>query len=90
MCLAAPGGPAGAAGPPGLPDSSAVTETGVYVPGTPCSQVIRDDGTVILVPRLLNGIAPGARVTVRGERYFDSPECRGPTLVIRGWDAAGD
>lgn len=88
LCLAAPAGPTGAAGPPGLPDPDAITVTGIYQPGTPCGRVIRDDGTHILVPTPLHGIPPGSRVTVSGERMFDMQGCDGPALVIRGWRPA--
>ncbi|MDP2085493.1 MAG: hypothetical protein Q8K20_09865 [Gemmobacter sp.] len=94
FCLAAPAcaGNPGGSGAPGtasaLPNPDAISVTGIYQPGTPCSRVIRDDGTALLVPTLLHGITPGARVTVTGERMSDSLGCGGPALVIRGWQPA--
>lgn len=85
LVLAAPTDPAGAGGPPGLPDAQAITAVGIYQPGTPCGRVIRDDGTFILVPTPLHGIAPGARVKVMGERMGLEHHCGAPALVIRGW-----
>ncbi len=85
VCLSAP---AGAAGPPILQDPDAITLTGIYRDGAPCGHVLLQDGTRVLMPSPLHGIAPGTRVTVRGERMSDKMGCGGPALVIRGWQAA--
>lgn len=77
--------PAEAGGPPGLPDGDAIVLTGVYRTGTPCSHVLLPDGRQVLLHAPLNGIAPGSRVTVRGERMSDQVGCGGPALIIRGW-----
>lgn len=88
VCAAAGG--AGAGGPESLPDGDAIVVTGIYEAGTPCSRVIRDDGSFVLVPTRLHGLEPGTRVTVRGERMSDRLGCEGPALVIRGWQAASE
>lgn len=78
-------GPAFAAGPPILQNPDAIVVTGIYAAGTPCGRVTRDNGSFVLIPTPLHGIAPGTRVTVRGERMSDRMGCIGPALVIRGW-----
>lgn len=89
LALAA-AGPAFAAGPPILQNPDAIIVTGIYAAGTPCGRVTRDNGSHVLIPTPLHGIAPGTRVTVRGERLSDKMGCNGPALVIRGWQPAGE
>lgn len=88
VCAAA--GSAGAGGPESLPDGDAIVVTGRYELGAPCNRVVRDDGSVVLIPTRLHGLEPGTRVTVRGERMSDRLGCEGPALVIRGWQAASE
>lgn len=77
-----------AKGPPILPDPDAIRVEGVWLTGTPCGRVVRDDGSHVVIPTPLHGLSPGMRVLVYGERMADFRDCGGPALVIRGWSAA--
>ena len=88
--LALAAAPVAAKGPPILQDPDAIVVTGLYQAGTPCGRVVRKDGSFVQIPTPLHGIAPGTRVTVRGERMVTGMGCNGPALVIRGWQPAGE
>ena len=84
--FAAPADPSGA----NLPNPEAITVTGIYQPGTPCSRILRDDGGITLIPVTLHDIEPGARVTVYGPVMGLEAYCGAPALDVRGWYPARD
>jgi hypothetical protein len=77
-----------AKGPPILPDPDAIRVEGVWLTGTPCGRVVRDDGSHVVIHIPLRGLTPGMRVVVLGEAIRPMAACGEPALVVRRWSPA--